>query len=383
MVEMLGMLNYLDAMIDELALGPADVVAQTASIGFDISVWQILAPLLVGASVRLFGDEVTFDASALLRGLERDRVSVLQVVPALMRLMIDEDVVTGPGFARALRWLIVTGDAVAPEVAAHWLERHPDVPLLNAYGPAECADDVTIGVLTAQALRQSRSAPIGRPIANAEVYVLDPRMRLTPVGVAGELYVGGQCVGRGYASDPGRTAAAFVPHPFAERPGDRLYRTGDLGRWRDDGTLVFLGRDDLQIKLNGARVEIAEIESAIGNHEWVEQAVVACIGEGDMRRLAAFVVPVSSNVAPRDDLAESVKDRLRARLPRFMVPAIVTVLDELPLTGNGKVDRDRLRRTADIPRSDRQLDRRLTPAEQAMAAIWSLGTGRRSGGGLG
>jgi amino acid adenylation domain-containing protein len=370
MVELLGMLNHLDVMIDTLSLGPSDVVAQTASIVFDISVWQMLAPLLAGAAVRIFGDDVAFDASALLRGVARDRVTVLQVVPPVLRLVMDEEA-AGGGVAGTLRWLSVTGDAVPPDLASRWLERHPNVPLLNAYGPAECADDVTLGALTPRVLWDRVCAPIGRPIANAEVYVLDRAMRLSPVGVVGELYVGGQCVGRGYVSDPARTAAAFVPNPFATRPGERLYRTGDLGRWREDGSLVCLGRRDWQVKVNGARVETAEIESALLAHEQVEEAVAVCAGAVETRRLVAFVVLVGGTAAAGRDVAERVKEHLRGRLPRFMIPAVVTVLDALPLTANGKVDRDRLQRLGEALRTDRRRGAHLTPPEEAMAAIWS------------
>ncbi len=257
-----------------------------------------------------------------------------------------------------------------PELAARWLRTHPRIPLLNAYGPAECADDVTLGVLDLPGLQHSRTASIGTPIANSEVYLLDPRMRLTPIGVTGEIYLGGDGVGRGYAGDPARTAATFVPHPFAERPGERLYRSGDLARWTSRGALDYIGRRDSQIKLNGARIETSEIEHVLLQHDHVEQAVVTTIGRDHGRRLAAYIVPTNHAAGNPPDTVAQLHHHLRTHLPRHMTPSTIVLVDQLPLNPSGKLDLQRLL-AEHPPTTDRAGIRSLTPAEQNMAAIWS------------
>lgn len=371
MVEVLGALNHFRTMVETLEITRHDVVAQTASICFDISVWQLLAPLMAGASVRIFDDTSAFDPRRLACGMQRDGVTILQVVPAVLRLLLDEYELNGQVFDGALRWLLVTGEAVPVQLAARFAANHPSVKLMNAYGPAECADDVTLGVLAADELRQSTSASVGNPIANTEVYVLDSRLRLAPIGVVGEIYVAGAGVGRGYVSRPATTAAAFIPHPFPERPGDRLYRTGDLGRWTERGTLHVIGRGDSQIKVNGARVEITEIESVLLEHELVEQAVVVCVGCPETLRLAAFIVGSGHADNNHDYVTRQLMDHLRARLPRFMTPNILTMVDALPLNASGKIEREQLAASLDELSVNEQVARPLTNAEEVMAAVWS------------
>ncbi len=366
MVEMLGFLNHLDVMIATLGMTASDVMAQTAGVGFDISIWQLAAPLVAGATVRIYDDATALDAAALVDAINRDGVTVVEVVPAMLRLMLNAP---ADATRRSLRSLIVTGEAVAPELASRWLAQHAGIALLNAYGPAECADDVTLGVVDELTLRNASATPIGRPVANVSVHVLDERMRPVPIGAAGELYIGGQCVGRGYAHDPGRTAAVFVPDPWSGRPGDRLYRTGDLGKWLPDGTLTFLGRVDLQVKLHGARIEISEIEAVIQEHSFVDQVAVTCGDRKGVRSLAAFIVPAAICGDRRDDVVSRLRDHMGARLPRYMIPGVVTLVERLPLNANGKIDRSQLH--APDAGAIRAASRSLTAAEEVMAAIWS------------
>ena len=368
MVEVFGFLNHIDAMIATLGMTDSDVMAQTAGIGFDISCWQLVTPLMAGSTIRIYDDATALDASALLDAVDRDGVTLLQVVPAMLRLMVNPP---ARFRARSLRWLIVTGEAVGADLASRWLAQHPDVALLNAYGPAECADDVTLGVLDRPALRGTLTAPIGRPIANLTVHVLDRRMRPVPIGITGELYVGGHGVGRGYAQAPGHTAALFVPDPLSERPGDRLYRTGDLGTWRPDGTLAFVGRADLQVKLHGARIEIGEIEAVIRDHPLVDQVAVTCGEQNGRRWLSAFVVAASNGAERGDDLVRRLREQLSARLPRHMIPGVITLLDRLPLNANQKIDRSQLGARVASARRERAGARPLTATEEMVAAIWS------------
>src|SRR6185312_5357264 len=290
MVEQQGMLNHLYAKIEALQLSEKDRVAQTASQCFDISVWQFLAALLVGGQVQIFPDEVSHDPGQLLAQVEEQRISILETVPSLLRAMLDvlETSSTSRPKLEALRWLIPTGEALPAGLCRSWLNLYPHIPLMNAYGPTECSDDVAHhlieGALATTRIaptgQDEKSMPIGRAIINTRLYVLDQGMRPVPIGVNGELYVGGMGVGRGYLADATRTAEAFVPDPFvgtrfiASEPGMRLYRTGDMARYRADGTLEFLGRRDYQVKLRGYRIELGEIEAVLSQHEGVRECIV-------------------------------------------------------------------------------------------------------------
>ena len=338
MVEGRGMLNHLYAKIEALDLTAADTVAQTASQCFDISVWQFLAALLVGGRVHIYPDAVAHDAALLLQHVERDRVSILETVPSLLRAMLAaqqrQDSEHTP--LSALRWLIPTGEALPVDLCRRWLQRYPQVPLLNAYGPTECSDDVTHYVIAQPPPEGTRSIPIGTPIPNMRLYVLDHHLEPLPIGVSGELYVGGIGVGRGYLGEEQRTAQAFVPDPFVPDGEARLYKTGDLARYLPDGNLEFLGRVDYQVKVRGYRIELGEIEAVLSQHPAVREAVVvareAAAGE---QRLVAYVVLHQEQSAT----VEELKSQLKQQVPAYMVPAAFVLMDRLPLTANGKLDR--------------------------------------------
>jgi amino acid adenylation domain-containing protein len=363
-----GLMNHLQAKIDALDLQCGDAVAQTASQAFDISVWQQLAPLLVGACVRVFDDGVTHDPQALFRAVDRHNITVLQTVPSLLAVALD--IMIAPGQRpplTALRWLISTGEALPAELCRRWIGLYPRVPVLNAYGPTECADDVTHHALIWPPAAEVVRTPIGRAIPGAELYVLDKRGRLAPTGAPGELHVGGACVGLGYLNDPERTAAAFVPDRFSDRPQARLYRTGDLVRYRDDGLLDYLGRIDQQVKINGVRIEPREIEAAIQGDPSVLQTFVTTKQRPDgTAALVAYVV-----LRPdRSVLEGTLKAVARNSLPQALVPAAFVFLDRLPLTASGKID------VAALPEADlrpRKFDTTppSTPLEQMLVRIWS------------
>jgi amino acid adenylation domain-containing protein len=333
LIEQRGMMNHLFAKVDELALSTGDQVAQTASQCFDISVWQFLAPLLGGARARVYLDDVARDPARLVAQLERDRISIVEVVPSLLGAMIEHlNRNTRQPDLAALRFMIPTGEALAPDLCAAWFGLYPGIPLVNAFGPTECSDDVTHHVMRAWS-PEARTVPIGRPLPNLSVYVVDGGLAPQPIGVIGELCVGGVGVGRGYLDDPGRTADAFRPDPFAEEPGQRMYRTGDLGRFRPDGELEYHGRRDRQLKVRGFRVEPGEIEATLRSHPTVADAAVVTANSV----LAAFVTPRGE----RPDRAQLVRV-LAERLPDYMVPTVIEILDTLPKTANGKVDHNAL-----------------------------------------
>ncbi|MGH9361841.1 MAG: amino acid adenylation domain-containing protein, partial [Thermoanaerobaculia bacterium] len=367
MVEEVGMMNHLRAKIADLGLTGADVVAQSASQCFDISVWQLLAALLVGGRVRIYPDVVARDPARLLGRVEEDRITVLETVPSLLRAMLDELESAGNGRSRVrtLRWLLVTGEALPADSCRRWLDLYPEVPLVNAYGPTECSDDVTHHVL-----RQAPegAVPIGTPIANLRAYVVDHGGFPVPVGVAGELWIGGAGVGRGYLRDAQRTAEVFVPDSFSGERGGRLYRTGDLARFRPDGCLDFLGRIDHQVKIRGQRIEPGEIETVLRGHPGVREAVVLARREeaGELS-LVAYLVP-HAGAGPKP---AELRAYFRERLPESMVPSACVLLDALPLTPSGKLDRAAL----PAPEGGRgALEESIVaprnPREAALAAIW-------------
>jgi amino acid adenylation domain-containing protein len=410
MVEHRGLLNHLWVKVSALGLGPADVVAQTAPSAFDVSVWQLLAALLAGGRVLVVPEAEARDPARLLDEVDRAGVTVLEVVPSMLAAIMDELARrTAGGAARpplaALRWLIATGEALPPELCRQWLLHYPGAVLLNAYGPTECSDDVTHHVLRTAPSAGAAAVPIGRPLANLRLHVLDPAQRLVPAGAPGEICVGGAGVGRGYLGNPARTAAVFLPDDFAASPGARLYRTGDLARHLPDGRLEFLGRLDHQVKIRGVRIELGEIEAVLASHPAVQEAVVVAAppvanrdrrttsvavrhspegspgsslgreapgGEArpGERRLAAYLVPVPRPEAPAPGSRE-LRAFVTERLPVHMAPASFTWLRELPRTPQGKLDRQALPAPERVQEREREtlvLPRDLV--ELALANVW-------------
>ncbi len=376
MVEHHGMLNHLCAKVSDLGLTAADTVAQTASQCFDISVWQLLAPLVAGGRVEVLTDAAAHDPLRLLRETAARGVTVLETVPSLLHGVLDEAArlgATRPGL-EALRWLVPTGEELPPELARRWLDAYPRVPLLNAYGPTECSDDVAHHPVRRPHATGLARMPIGRPVANLRLYVVD--RDLVPLGaeVPGELVAGGEGVGRGYVGDPGRTAEAFVPDPWSADPGRRLYRTGDLARLLPDGAVEFLGRIDHQVKVRGHRIELPEIEHLLRQLPGVAQAVVVAREDrfGD-RRLVAYVVAAAGVEVAVADLRAALAEQL----PESMVPSAFVLLPALPLTPNGKLDRGALPAPgpAAAPAAV-ALEPPPAPVEDVLAAIWCEVLGR-------
>jgi amino acid adenylation domain-containing protein len=358
-----ALINHLLAKIGELGLGPGDAVAQTTAQSFDMSVWQLLAALLAGGRVEVFGDEAAFDGNRLLPEAARRGVTVLDVVPSLLRAALDAG---QPPQLLRLRWLMTGGDDVPVDLCRAWLERYPRVPFLNAYGPTECGDTVAgLAIREAPGEREVRLS-IGRPITHLRLHVLDAGLRPVPVGVAGELVIGGRGLARGYLGDPGATARAFVPDPFATAPGERLYRTGDLARRRAGGDLEILGRLDHQVKIRGYRIEPGEIEAALRRQPGVAQCAVVARGSASGPRLVAYVVGEGGEPPDGATLATA----LRRELPEPWVPAAFVPLEALPLTPNGKLDRAALPEP-EVPRTAGRLAAPRTPAEERLAELWA------------
>ncbi|MCZ7421944.1 amino acid adenylation domain-containing protein [Verrucosispora sp. WMMA2121] len=375
MVHRRGMVNHLLAKVADCGLDADTTVVQNAPLTFDISIWQMLAPLMAGGRTRIVRRDTATDPAALFGLIERERIGVLEVVPSLLRTALDswqEQPATAPQLS-TLRWLLVTGEALPADVGARWLERYPAVPLMNAYGPTECSDDVTHAVLRTAADLGDGPVPIGSALRNTTLYVLDDRLRPVPVGRPGELYVGGLGVGRGYLNDSRRTAAVFVADPYTPGPGARMYRTGDYVRSRPDGSLVFLERRDHQVKVRGHRIELGEIETVLSRHPGVGPlAVVVREDRPGDRRLVGYVVPAAGAGAV------DLRAYAEAELPAYMVPAAFVELDALPLTVNGKLDRHRL----PAPEYTTGYETPCTITEERVAAIFAdvLGVGRVGAG---
>ncbi|MBV8201880.1 MAG: AMP-binding protein, partial [Acidobacteria bacterium] len=372
-----GMLNHLLAKLDDLDLSAADRVAQNASQTFDVSIWQYLAALLAGGEVVVYPDAVTRDPVRMLAAADRDRITVLEVVPTVLRFLLDHcerererGGAALPALA-ALRFLLATGEALAPELCRRWFALFPRVPMINAYGPTECSDDVTHLVIREPPAAAGSAVPLGRPLRNLRVWVLDRLLQPVPIGVAGEICAGGRGVGRGYLGDSVRTALAFVPDPFAAAPGSRLYRTGDLGRRLAGGGLEFRGRIDHQVKVRGLRIELGEIEAALRRHPLVRDAAALDFADAAGERWLIAWAAAEPGAEPG---GAALRNHLAGLLPDAMVPRAVGVLPELPRTANGKTDREALRQRsaalllASAPARERVPPR--TALERELAALW-------------
>ncbi|MET9444038.1 amino acid adenylation domain-containing protein [Streptomyces sp. NPDC006610] len=387
-----GMLNHIEAKIAALDIADGDLVSQDAAATFDISVWQMLAPLTVGGTTVIYPDEISQDPPRLLRALADDGVTILEVSPSVLSVINAELAYYGvdnfPGLA--LRWVVCAGEALTPRTVNTFRRLLPEVRFLNMWGATEISDDVTHYEVVEDVDEQVASVQLGRPIRNCAVYVLDDDREPVPVGTPGELYVGGLVVGAGYLNDPERTPKAFVPDPFADDPRVLAYRTGDRARQLADGGYEFLGRIDSQLKIRGQRVELGEIEAALaGLDDLQESAVIArTFEEGRGKQLVAFYVPkVAEGTAgdgapvPQDapvirlDVPPSaVRDRLARVLPRYAVPDFLIRLDELPRNTNGKVD-TKVLATRDVgslvTASTEREDAPATPTEAAVIDTWA------------
>ncbi|MGW7544563.1 non-ribosomal peptide synthetase [Streptomyces sp. NPDC054770] len=368
MCEHAGMLNHLHAKIDDLAIGEGTVVAQTAPQCFDISLWQLVAPLLVGGRTLLVEQDVITDVARFTDTLERGRVGVAQLVPSYLEVVASY-LEQHPRTLPDLRCVSVTGEALKRELVQRWFAVQPGIALLNAYGLTETSDDTNHELL--------REVPervlLGRAVNNVRVHVVDEHLSLVPLGAPGLIAFSGVCVGRGYVNDPERTREAYRTDPH--RPGERLYLGGDWGRWHPGGKLEFLGRRDSQVKIRGFRIEIGEIENCLLRVAGVRDgAVVVAERPGGGKQLIAYYSGTRQQ-------PQALREALGAALPAYMVPSAFHRQDSLPLTANGKIDKKALTRLAETAPAgvrhrptggtDRAAGDELGPAERRLAAAWA------------
>jgi amino acid adenylation domain-containing protein len=351
---------------DYVELGPELRMGQVSNAAFDAITYEIWGALLHGGRLVGIERDATLDPRLLATALREKRIGSTFLTAALFQQVAREQ----PEAFAGMDQLLVGGDAVDPEAARAVLEAGPPRRLINGYGPTESTTFAVCGPI-ADIPAGARSVPIGRPIANTTAWVLDRSLYPLPVGVPGELCLGGDGLARGYLGRPDLTAERFVPDPVSGEPGARLYRTGDLVRWRPDGAIDFLGRVDHQVKIRGFRIEPGEIEAVLSAHPRVQEAAVIPVeaAPGD-RRLAAFVVGRGGESLSAPDLRLFLKERL----PEFMIPAVFVPLDALPLNPNGKVDRRALAAGAALRvEGGRERDRRVRPrgpVEEILASIW-------------
>ena len=362
MVPHRALCNHMTWMQHTFPLRATDVVLQKTPFSFDASVWEFYAPLLTGARLVLARPGVLRDMASLVEVMVDQQVSILQMVPSLLKIWLDEPNVED---CRWLREVFCGGESLETNLVERFRERLGAVHLTNLYGPTESCIDTTWFTCDES---ERDVIPIGRPISNIQIYILDEQMQPVPVGISGELYIGGVGLARGYLNRPALTAERFVPHPFSHEAGARLYRTGDLARWRE-GELEYLGRLDEQVKVRGYRIEIGEVEAALQSHPAVSDAVVSA-REFDNHevRLVAYLV---SSEEPAPSVTQ-LRSFLEEKLPEYMIPALFIELAELPLTANGKVDR----RALPAPAGQRLLPEQefaaaRTAVEELLCAIWA------------
>ncbi|WP_338861601.1 non-ribosomal peptide synthase/polyketide synthase [Mycetohabitans rhizoxinica] len=345
---------------DYIKVEPGAVFALASNLAFDATTFEIWAPLLNGARIEVIERETLLSPAMLSRKLKQSGVTVLFLTTALFNQMVKEKV---EAFSD-LHYLLFGGENADPRCVFRVLQQAKPRHLLHVYGPTETVTYASWYEVCN--VKQDTSIPIGRPIANTRIYLLDRYGQPVPLGAVGELYIGGAGVARGYLNRPELTAERFVHDPFASEPDARMYKTGDLARYLPDGNLEFLGRNDHQVKIRGFRIELGEIEACLAQHTQVRDAVILATGEGQDKRLVAYVV-----ADPDDALAGTLRTHVAAALPEYMVPSAFVRLDALPLTPNGKLDRRALLAPSADAFAHQAYEAPQGELETTLAQIWS------------
>jgi amino acid adenylation domain-containing protein len=357
-----GIVNNLLAMQQMYALAPDDCMLHHTSLGFDAAAWEIFWPLIVGARIYIARPGGQRDADYLAETIRDQRIGTFCFAPAMLKVLLDV-----PTFTRCahVRRAISIGEVLSPALQKKFFKRMPHAQLHNLYGPSETS--ITVTAWPCDRDDKRRSVPIGRPMTNSEVYILDASLQPVPIGVAGEIYIGGISVSDGYHNRPDLTSERFPAHPFRAGSGDRVYRSGDIARFGADGVIEYIGRRDHQLKIRGVRVELGEIEAALDRLPSVRESVVIARpdAEGE-HRLIAYVATDNGAGSPLD-----LRRALEKQLPPQFLPAVIVPLAEIPHGPNGKIDRAALPDPSTFASAPlRELEMPATDVEKQLAAIW-------------
>ena len=329
-----GAINHIYAQLDALDLQPGFSFLQSAPASSDISVWQFLAPILIGGRTVIADKETICNPEQLFKLIQSEKLTLVELVPIVLRSLLDyvSQLPTQERLLPDLQCMMITGEYVAVELVNRWLSLYPEIKVANAYGPTEAADDITQYIITKPLPTNQRTVPIGKPLANLNLYILNSQMQLQLIGVPGEICVSGIGVGDGYWKNEQKTNESFVQNPLVEaiHESPLLYKTGDLGRWLPDGNIEFLGRIDHQVKIRGFRIELGEIEAILTQHPTVVSSVVIVWSDipGD-KSLIAYIVPDLNNNIP-NELSTTLRNFLKEKLPEHSIPTSFILLESCP-----------------------------------------------------
>lgn len=363
MVEHLGMMNNIQGKINDYNLNQNSIIVQNASSCFDISVWQFFASFVVGGKTCIYTKSVIMDVSKFVRqAFEVDKATVLEIVPSYLSVVLDK-IERYPEIFKTLNILSLTGEAIKPDLLNRWFSSFPMIKVINAYGPAEASDDITHQIFETPPSEDFIS--IGKPIPNNNIYIVDQNMNLVPIGVIGEIVVSGVGVGRGYLNDPERTKLSFIIDPFKEKT-TRMYKTGDLGAWREDGSIIFFGRKDYQVKINGFRIELGEIENCLVEHVNIEEAVVLHKTSNSNRNFLCAYLVAKTELFP-----EEIQHFVSKSLPYYMVPSLYIQLKVFPRLHSGKINRHQLLKHNSVSEGfNSNFEQPETETEKTLVKIW-------------
>ncbi|MBE9209301.1 amino acid adenylation domain-containing protein [Nostoc sp. LEGE 06077] len=367
--------HYVQAMQTALGIVPADRYLHTASIAFSSSVRQLIVPLTKGATVVIATSEQRQDPLMLLAEIQQQQVTVIDIVPSYWRncnhlLSSLQPEVRTKLLDNKLRLIVSASEPLLSDICTQWrFGWQHKASLINMFGQTETCGIVAVNPIAMGEDEPIKIVPLGRPIANTQIYILDKYLQPVPLGVAGELYIGGLGIGQGYLHRPDLTAERFIPNPFSPEPGTRLYKTGDLGRYLPDGRVEFIGRSDHQVKIRGFRIELAEIEAVLCQHPSVREAVVIAREDVGEKRLVAYLV--SNDQSLENSNFSNCRSFLQERLPDYMLPSSFVMLAALPLTPNGKVNRQALPAPEQVRLQTHPQKAPRTPIEEVIAGIWA------------
>ncbi|MBY7142462.1 amino acid adenylation domain-containing protein [Virgibacillus sp. NKC19-3] len=334
-----GALNHIYAEVDKLDLRKSFNFAQTAPLSSDISIWQFIGPVLFGGKTVIVDKEKLLNPKEFISIIREEKVSIVELVPSVLKIINDyiKDYPSEKELGFNLEWMMVTGETVRVDLINDWLSYFPDIKVVNAYGPAEASDDIAQYIITSSLKKGTLRIPIGKPIHNISIYILDQNLEIVPYGVPGEICVSGVGVGNGYINNQ-KSKESFIPNHI-DSNGSVLYRTGDLGRLMDDGNIEYLGRIDNQVKINGHRIELEEIEILLSEHSLIKNSVVSIKRMGDKNILVAYYVIEEKKQSDSQDKLSLFREFLSEKLPSYLIPSKFIEIENIPTSNNGKINR--------------------------------------------